>query len=178
MTAVESSSDQQHKIISLFLLTGTSERFIGINLGHKSAGAFFVSIRAVRGNKQMFSRVTDLTVMIVDDVSVMRGLLRRILEANGYQVIAEAADGVEAVAKYTDLRPEITIMDVCLPNKNGIDATKDIVLLNGDAKVVMFSALDRDALVRAAQEAGASDFICKPCNIDQLKDTLHKVMHS
>lgn len=116
--------------------------------------------------------------MIVDDVSAIREVMRRILEMSGYRVVAEAADGVEAVAKYAELLPHITLMDICLPNKNGIDATRDIMNLDKDAKVVMFSALQTEAVKRAATESGARDCLTKPCRIDHLKKVLHTVLHN
>jgi two-component system chemotaxis response regulator CheY len=102
------------------------------------------------------------SVMIVDDSEVARMLLRDILEAGGYVVVAEAGDGVEAVERYAELRPHITIMDLRMPNKDGIDATKDILAMDRNAKVLMCSSIDAEGLLMAAVEAGASGVVFKP----------------
>lgn len=116
------------------------------------------------------------TVMIVDDMPEIRGVLRRVLEMQGYCVVAEASDGFEAVEMYSEWLPQITLMDICLPKKNGIEATRDIVSLDKDATVVMISALGSEAIARATREAGAKAFISKPCRLDHLKKILHQVM--
>ena len=114
--------------------------------------------------------------MIVDDDPVIRDITRMILEKSGFRIVAEANDGIEAVAKYFEMRPQVTLMDVCMPNKNGIDATKDIVSCDKNAKVVMCSALDHEALVKVGQEAGAKDVISKPYIFNQLRNVIHRVM--
>ncbi len=124
----------------------------------------------------MISRETAHTIMIVDDDPLMRDIVRKVLERSGYTIVAEAVDGNEAVAKYVELRPKVTLMDVCMPKKSGIDATKDIVTHDKDAKVVMCSAIDHRALAKVAREAGASDVIFKPYTINHLRNVIHRVM--
>ncbi len=109
-----------------------------------------------------------VSVMIVDDSEVARMLLRDILEAGGYDVVAEAADGVEAVAKYAELRPQVTIMDVQMPNKDGIEATRDILVIDRNARVLMCSSIDAEGLLMAASEAGASGVVFKPFVADMV----------
>ncbi|MCM2357653.1 MAG: response regulator [Geobacteraceae bacterium] len=117
-----------------------------------------------------------LTVMIVDDSEVARNLLRDILEECGYTVIAEAADGVEAVAKYDELRPLVTIMDVKMPRKDGIEATREILALNGDARVLICSSADHDSLIAASAEARASGVIYKPFILEQIVAAIEAVL--
>ena len=124
---------------------------------------------------QMNPQHANCTVMIVDDERVVRDLLRAILEMSGYSVIAEATDGVEAVALYLELRPQITLMDLCMPNKNGIDATKEIVAIDENAKVVILSGINGKDLVKTAHEAGAQDVLSKPVKLSALKEILHRV---
>ncbi len=114
----------------------------------------------------------DHTVMIVDDTLFSRELLRKILGKWGYTVVAEAADGVEAVTNFRKFRPTITFMDLIMPRKNGIDATKEIVSLDGNAKVIMCSMSTHDSLVRAAEEAGAIGVIFKPFRAEQVMEAL------
>ncbi len=109
-----------------------------------------------------------VSVMVVDDSEVARMLLRDILEAGGYDVVAEAADGVEAVAKYAELRPQVTIMDVQMPNKDGIEATRDILVIDRNARVLMCSSIDAEGLLMAASEAGASGVVFKPFVADMV----------
>ena len=118
----------------------------------------------------------ERTVMIVEETGSVRDLLRKILETSGYVVVAEADNGAEALVRYAELRPAITIMAVMIPVKNGIAATKDIVSFDKNAKVVMCSTLSHNELINAANEAGARDYICKPFTISKIQDVLHRVM--
>lgn len=102
------------------------------------------------------------TVMIVDDELFFRKLLGTMLTENGFSVVAEAADGVEAVEKYSLHRPELIILDIYMPKKNGFDATKDILSMNPRAKVLICSGLGYDEDVKAALAIGARDVILKP----------------
>ncbi len=122
------------------------------------------------------SQHTDRTVMIVDDEPVIREMLRRIVEISGYTVVAEANDGVQAVVGYRESHPRITLMDVCMPNKNGIDATREIVSFDANAKVVLVSGIHQKDLLKTAQEAGAAYALAKPVKIRALKEILHEVM--
>ena len=102
------------------------------------------------------------TVMIVEDELFFRELLRDILEKADYTVVAEAADGIEALAKYRQLRPDIIIMDIFMPGKNGIEATQEIVSFDPQAKVFMCSGVGYTEDVEAALQAGAKGVILKP----------------
>ena len=89
-------------------------------------------------------------------------LLRGILEEEGWVVVAEAADGVEAVQKYLEFRPDITTMDVVMPKKCGIEATAEITGLDRDAKVVMCTAMGQESLMEEAKQAGAHRAVIHP----------------
>src|SRR5512138_230642 len=102
------------------------------------------------------------TVLIVDDELFFRKLLGTMLTEKGFSVVAEAADGVEALEKYSLHRPELIIIDIYMPKKNGFDATKDILSMNPKAKVVICSGLGYDEDVKAALAIGARDVILKP----------------
>ncbi len=115
-------------------------------------------------------------VLIVDDTRFMREILRKILEGGGFRVVAEAADGIDAIAKYRATRPHLTIMDVIMPKKNGIEATREIVSQDADARVVMCSVVQHEALVEAAQEAGAKGVIIKPFVANAVLETLQGVL--
>lgn len=104
------------------------------------------------------------TVMIVDDSLFMRKMLRDILEEEEYEIVAEASDGVEAVDKYKEFRPDLTTLDIVMPNKTGIEALQEIMAFDPAAKIVMCSAIGQESLTTAAHEAGAKAFILKPFN--------------
>ena len=120
----------------------------------------------------------DCTVMIVDDSHFMRETLRSILEVNGYTVIAEASDGIEAVRKYTELKPQITIMDIMMPNKGGIEATEEILSFDKSAIILMSSTLGYEELIQSALKSGAMDVIFKPYKLNEIQEVIDKVMQT
>jgi two-component system chemotaxis response regulator CheY len=113
-------------------------------------------------------------IMIVDDAIFMRMKLKDIVEKNGYEVVAEAQNGAEAIEKYKSERPEIVTMDITMPEMNGIEALKGIRRIDPHAKVVMCSAMGQQAMVMEAIQAGATDFIVKPFETDRVLDSLVK----
>ena len=114
-------------------------------------------------------------VLIADDAMFMREMIKEIVEQAGYEVIGEAGNGLEAVEKYRELRPDIVTMDIVMPLKSGIEAVREIAGEFGDARIIMCSALGQDALVVEALEAGARDFIVKPFKSEQVLEVLKKV---
>ena len=115
-------------------------------------------------------------ILVADDASFMRQMIRDIVEPEGYEVVGEASDGFEVVDKYDELHPTITMMDIVMPKRSGIDAVKTIVKSDPSAVVVMCSALGQEALVTEALEAGAKDFIVKPFKPEAVLSTLAKVL--
>jgi two-component system chemotaxis response regulator CheY len=115
-------------------------------------------------------------VLVADDASFMRQMIRDIVEPEGYEVVGEASDGVEVVERFKELHPDLIMMDIVMPKRSGIDAVKAIMELDGAARVVMCSALGQEALVMEAIQAGAKDFIVKPFKPDAVVTTLAKVL--
>ncbi|MCG8588787.1 MAG: response regulator [Proteobacteria bacterium] len=115
-------------------------------------------------------------VLIADDASFMRQMIREIIEPEGYEVVGEASDGVEAVERFQELHPDLVTMDIVMPKRSGIDAVKGILAEHPDACVVMCSALGQETLVMEALQAGARDFIVKPFKPDNVLATLRKVL--
>jgi len=101
-------------------------------------------------------------VLVVDDVAFVRKTLSEILREAGYEVIAEAADGREAISKWQEHRPDLITMDVVMPNLGGIEATREIIKQDKRATIVMISAMDQIHLVMEAIHVGAKDYIQKP----------------
>jgi len=101
-------------------------------------------------------------LMIVDDASFMRVTIKKMIEGHDYEVVAEAKDGIEAVEMYKIHKPDITTMDITMPNMTGIEALTAIKNIDKQAKVVMVSAMGQEVLIRESVMQGASSFIVKP----------------
>lgn len=104
----------------------------------------------------------SFTVLVVDDASFMRSMIRDIFDRGPFVMAGEAENGVDAVRLYRELRPDLTTMDIVMPQMDGITALKEIIRFDPAAKVVMCSALGQEALIAEAIESGARDFIVKP----------------
>lgn len=115
-------------------------------------------------------------IMIVDDAAFMRMMIKDILTKNGYEVVAEAADGAQVVEKYKELQPDLVTMDITMPEMDGIAALKEIKKLNSNAKVIMCSAMGQQAMVIDAIQAGAKDFIVKPFQADRVLEAIGKTL--
>ncbi len=115
-------------------------------------------------------------VLIADDASFMRQMIRDIIEPEGFEVVGEASDGVEVVEKFKELHPDLVMMDIVMPKRSGIDAVKGIVAMDPTARVVMCSALGQESLVMEAVQAGAKDFIVKPFKPESVVTTLRKAL--
>ena len=117
-------------------------------------------------------------VLIVDDASFMRRVIRKILESEGYEIVGEATDGLEAVEQYALLRPDLVTMDIVMPKCSGINALEAIMREDPRACIVICSALGQEALVEEALKAGARDFIVKPFKRDQVISSLGQALAS
>jgi two-component system chemotaxis response regulator CheY len=115
-------------------------------------------------------------VLVADDASFMRQMIRDIIDQEGFEIVGEAADGVEVVEKFTELHPDLVMMDIVMPKRSGIDAVKAIMEIAPKASVVMCSALGQETLVMEAIQAGAKDFIVKPFKPESVLTTLRKVL--
>ena len=115
-------------------------------------------------------------ILIADDASFMRQMIREIVEAEGHEVVGEASDGDEVVEEFKRLHPDVVTMDIVMPRRSGIDAVKGIIELDATACVVMCSALGQETLVMEALEAGAKEYIIKPFKPDQVLGALTKAL--
>jgi len=115
--------------------------------------------------------VTRIGVLLVDDHSIVRQGLRRILETDDeIEVVGEARDGRSAVEMAQRLKPAVVVMDVALPELNGVEATRQIMKHNGDAKVLILTTLNDDVYVRQSLKAGARGYLFKDSEaVDLLK---------
>jgi len=115
-------------------------------------------------------------ILIVDDAAFMRMMIKEILTKNGFTVVGEASDGQQAVDKYKELHPDLVTMDITMPEKDGIQALKEIRALDSAAKVIMCSAMGQQAMVIDAIQAGARDFIVKPFQADRVIEAIRKTL--
>ena len=119
----------------------------------------------------------DKKVLVVDDAAFMRMTLKKTLEAEGFNVIAEAENGEEAVNKYRDNEPELVTMDITMPDMDGLEATKEIINnIDPQAKIIMVSAMGQQKMVIDAIETGARDFVVKPFNDKRITEAINKVI--
>jgi len=115
-------------------------------------------------------------ILIVDDAAFMRMMVKDILVKNGFIVVGEAQDGMEAVEKYKELSPDLVTMDITMPEMDGITALKQIKEINPGAKVIMCSAMGQQAMVIDAIQAGAKDFIVKPFQAERVIEAIQKAL--
>ena len=107
-------------------------------------------------------------VLIIDDGAFMRVLLKGMLTKNNYEVVGEAEDGEVGVQKYKELKPDLVTMDITMPNKDGLEALKEIISFDSEAVVVMVSAMGQEEYIRDAISSGARSFITKPFDEGEL----------
>ena len=116
-------------------------------------------------------------VLVVDDAAFMRNMIKDVFGSMpGFTVIGEAANGVEAIEKYKELRPDLVTMDIVMPLKSGIEAAREITSEDREARIVMCSALGQESLVMEAIDAGASDFIVKPFKAEKVQEVVNRVL--
>ena len=116
------------------------------------------------------------TIMITDDAMFMRVTLKNMLTNNGYQVVAEACNGEDAVAKYAQFKPNLVTMDITMPVMDGIEACRAIKAADAGANVIMCTAMGQKNMVIEALQAGAKDFIVKPFKPEQVLDKIKKLI--
>ena len=115
-------------------------------------------------------------ILISDDAAFMRMMIKDILTKNGYNVVGEAENGARAVEKYAELKPDLVLMDITMPEMDGIQALKKIKENDPSALVIMCSAMGQQAMVIESIQAGAKDFIVKPFQADRVIEAVKKVV--
>ncbi|MCL1924782.1 MAG: response regulator [Defluviitaleaceae bacterium] len=115
-------------------------------------------------------------ILLVDDAAFMRMMLKDILTKNGYTIIGEAENGIQAIEKFKELKPDLTILDITMPEMDGISAAKGIKAVDADAVIVMCSAMGQQSMVVESIQAGARDFIVKPFQTERVIEAVQKVI--
>lgn len=116
------------------------------------------------------------TVLICDDAMFARASLKQMLTRAGYEVIGEAENGQEAVAKYLALKPDLTTMDIVMPQMSGIDALREIMKADGTARVVMCTAMGQEKLLAEAHTCGVKGVVVKPYSSEQILKALEAAL--
>lgn len=115
-------------------------------------------------------------ILVVDDAAFMRMMVKDTLTKGGYEDIYEAVDGADAVEKFKEIGPDLVIMDITMPNMDGLEALKEIKQIDGGANVVMCSAMGQESMVIDAIKSGAKDFIVKPFKPDRIIKTVSSIV--
>jgi two-component system, chemotaxis family, chemotaxis protein CheY len=115
-------------------------------------------------------------VLVVDDAAFMRKMVGDALAGGGHEVVGEATNGVEALDRFQELRPDVTTLDITMPEKDGLAALKDILAFDPSARVIMCSALGQEAKVLEAIKGGAKDFVVKPFQSERVLDAISKAL--
>ena len=115
-------------------------------------------------------------ILLVDDAAFMRKMIKDTLTKNGYTDVYEAVDGLDAVEKFTELSPDLVVMDITMPNMDGLEALKAIRAKDGSANVIMCSAMGQEGMVMDAVRSGAKDFIVKPFKPDRVLKTVTSIL--
>ena len=116
------------------------------------------------------------SVLIVDDAAFMRMMLKDILTKNGYNVIGEGINGQDGFEKYAELKPDLVTLDITMPEMDGLTCLKKIRAYDGNANIVMVSAMGQQAMVIEAIQSGARDFIVKPFAADRILEAVRKAI--
>src|SRR3954452_18017587 len=128
-------------------------------------------------NRPTERRVTDMArVLVVDVAAFMRTVVSDALKRGGHEVTGEASNGVEAVARYQELQPELMTLDITMPEMDGLAALKEIIAIDPRARIIMCSALGQESKVLEAIKAGAKDFVVKPFKADRVLDAVGKAL--
>ena len=116
----------------------------------------------------------DVRFLVVDDAIFMRTVLKKMLTDANFTVVGEAGNGLQAIEMAQQLQPDIVTLDITMPEMDGIQAVREIIKINPNAKVIMCSAMGQQSMVIESIQAGARDFIVKPFQNDKVIDTLAK----
>ena len=107
-------------------------------------------------------------VMIADDSDAIRLVLKDIMAIGEHEVVSEAVDGADAVAKYDETNPDILLLDLAMPQKDGLTVVKEITAKHPDAKIILITASEDQNIINQCLSAGAKTFVSKPFNFDNV----------
>jgi two-component system chemotaxis response regulator CheY len=117
-----------------------------------------------------------IDVLIVDDLTFIKMVLKDLVEKAGFRVVGEASDGEEALRLFAEKRPDIVLLDITMPKMDGLTALRKILEMDPEAKVIMCSALGQQRLILQAIQMGAKDFIVKPFRPERVIGSIKKIL--
>jgi two-component system chemotaxis response regulator CheY len=115
-------------------------------------------------------------ILVVDDAAFMRKMVSDALTKGGHEVVGEAGTGTEAVLRFQELNPELTTLDITMPEKDGLTALREIIELDPSARVIMCSALGQESKVLESIKLGARDFVVKPFQAERVLEAVGKAL--
>ena len=115
-------------------------------------------------------------VLVVDDAAFMRKMVSDALTKGGHVVVGEAGNGTEAIARFQELKPEVTTLDITMPEKDGLATLREIIEIDPSARVVMCSALGQESKVLESIKLGAKDFVVKPFQAERVLGAVAKAL--
>ena len=115
-------------------------------------------------------------ILVVDDAAFMRMMLKDIISKSGNTVVGEASNGVEAVEKYKELKPDLVTLDITMPEMDGLQALEQIMAFDNKAKVLMCSAMGQQSMVIKSIQLGSKGFIVKPFQADKVVESISKML--
>jgi len=116
------------------------------------------------------------SIVIVDDAKLMRLMLKSIVEKAGYKVLAEMENASQLLEQYTELAPDLVLLDVIMPKMSGLEALEALFEMDENAKVIMVSSAGKESNINKAQELGAKNFITKPFDENKIVEIINQVL--
>jgi len=114
-------------------------------------------------------------ILVVDDAMFMRRIIVDTLKKDNYEIVGEAGNGIKAVELYKELNPDVVLMDITMPEMDGIEAVKNIIKYDKNANIIMCTAMGQDSMVKESVIAGAKDFIVKPFKSEDILNKVSKL---
>jgi two-component system chemotaxis response regulator CheY len=115
-------------------------------------------------------------VLVVDDSNLMRVVVKDSLTPNGFEIVGEAKNGVEAVSKYEELKPDLVTMDITMEVKDGREAAREILAANPGARIIMVTALGQEKMLLDCISMGVRDFVTKPFTKERILSAVQKAL--
>jgi len=115
-------------------------------------------------------------ILVVDDAAFMRKMVSDALVKGGHEVVGEAGNGAEAIERFQELKPELTTLDITMPEKDGLAALREIIEIDPTARVIMCSALGQESKVLESIKLGARDFVVKPFQPARVQEAVAKAL--
>jgi two-component system, chemotaxis family, chemotaxis protein CheY len=115
-------------------------------------------------------------ILVADDSDAIRLVLKDIIDLSEHSVVGEAIDGQDAVEKYSHLKPDLLLLDLAMPKKDGLTVVKEIIKINSKAKIILITAADDQKIINQCLTAGAKAYISKPFDFDNVLKVISNIL--